>query len=166
MAYIRKKISNFGLNQAKESKIPLDTGYEKQIKSNFLPDNDQYQQLVGCLLYLAINTRPDIAASISILAREVSRPSYQGWSELRRVLKYLKGTCDLKLSLSRIELQKENSALYAFADANWAECASDRKSNSGYVIMLYDDTIDWMCRKQSCVANLVQKVVKGFQCHN
>lgn len=34
-------------------------------------DNEKYRRLVGSLLYIALNNRPDIAVSVSILAQKV-----------------------------------------------------------------------------------------------
>ena len=33
----------------------------------------------------------------------------------------------------------------------WAENRKDRKSNSGYIVLLNGGTISWACRKQQCV---------------
>lgn len=95
-------ISDFGLDEVKTSQIPLDPGYEKiqQTCSEFLPSNEQYQKLIGCLLFLSINTRPDIAASVALLAQKISKPTQYDWTELKRVVRYLKGTWNLKLHLS------------------------------------------------------------------
>lgn len=65
------------------------------------------------------------------------------------MVRYLKGTADLKLRLSSSD---DSSGLVGYADADWAECRSDRKSNSGYVFKYCGGTISWACRKQSCVS--------------
>lgn len=72
--YINQIVKEFGLEDAKISKIPLESGYEKLQNENqvYLPSNQKYQQLIGALLYVSLNTRPDIAASVAILARKVS----------------------------------------------------------------------------------------------
>lgn len=50
-------------------KLPVEPGYEKS-KSEKLDNNNNYQKLRGgSFLYIAVNSRPDIAASISILSR-------------------------------------------------------------------------------------------------
>lgn len=148
--YINEVIESCGLDKAKESQIPLDTGYGKQlVKEELLPDNKKYQKLVGQLLYIAINTRPDISASVSILSQKVSKPSMNDWNELKRIVRYLKGTINLKLRLSNCN---EETGLCGYADANWAECRIDRKSNSGYLFKFCGGTISWSCRKQTCVA--------------
>lgn len=83
------------------------------------------------------------------MAQKVTGPNQEDWNELKRVLKYLKGTASLSLHLGRVE---SNNGLIGYADANWAENRVDRKSNSGYVFKFFDGTIDWSCKKQTCVA--------------
>lgn len=148
-AYILKVINDFGLADAKISDVPISVSYGKAEKSDLLIDNTKYRQLIGCLLYISVNTRPDISASISILAQKVSGPSQEDWNELKRVLKYLKGTAQLSLALGKSE---SDNGLIGYADANWAENRLDRKSNSGYVFKYLDGVISWSCRKQVCVA--------------
>ena len=97
-----------------------------------------------------INSRPDIAASILILARKVSSPTQEDWSELKRVLKYLKGTQNYFLRLSHNHVK--SNKLVGYADANWAEDRIDRKSNSGFVFQINCGKISWSCRKQTIVA--------------
>ena len=48
-----------------------------------------YQNLVGALLYLAINTRPDISYAVGVLARFNTYPNFRACKALIRVLIYL-----------------------------------------------------------------------------
>lgn len=151
--YIQKVLTEFGLEDAKVSNIPMNVGYLKtsqESNNNLLLSNKNYQKLIGCLLYISVNTRPDISASISILAQKVTHPTQEDWNELKRVLKYLKGTMYLKLRLGN--KKSKNELLYGYADANWAENKTDRKSNSGYAFFVNGGMISWRCRKQSIVA--------------
>lgn len=55
-----------GLTDAKISKFPLDAGYQKNDDHGEpLSDNRDYQKVIGQLLYLAVNTKPDISAAVS-----------------------------------------------------------------------------------------------------
>ena len=103
-------------------------------------NNEKYQKLVGSLLNIATKTRPDIAASVSILASKTSSPSQTDWTELKRVLKYLRGTSTFKLKLSRIENHEEKEKLMGYLDAN-------------YIFFLLNGGLgSWTCRKQTCVS--------------
>lgn len=146
--YIDKLVAQFGLTEAKGSRIPMDVGYLQQKEElESLPNNERFQSLVGGLLYLSVNTRPDIAISTSILGRQVSKPTNADWTEAKRVLRYLKATSVLKL-----ELGANEGELQGYADADWAGNVKDRKSNSGYLFRLGGGTISWCARKQACVA--------------
>lgn len=147
--YILKVINDFGLANAKISEVPINISYGKGAESEMLINNEKYRQLIGCLLYISVNTRPDISASVSILAQKVSNPNEEDWNELKRVLKYLKGTANLSLLLGK---SKNNTDLVGYADANWAENRIDRKSNSGYVFSYLGGTVSWSCKRQSCVS--------------
>lgn len=151
--YIKKIVNEFGLNDAKASNVPIQVGYGKSKSGenvDLLLSNTQYQKLLGCLLYVSVNTRPDIAASISILAQKVTKPTQEDWNELKRVVKYLKGTADLKLTLAQLDFNGE--ILYGYSDANWADSRTDRKSQSGHVFMVNGAAVCWSSRKQPLVA--------------
>lgn len=149
--YIMQIASDFGLIDAKPTRTPLEVSYGKSDDSSSqLESNTKYRRLVGRLLYLSVNSRPDISASVSILAQKVSKPTANDWEQLKRVVKYLKSTHNLKLKLSNI--CSENSSLYAYADATWADDRIDRKSNSGRIVFFNGGTISWSCQKQNTVA--------------
>ena len=144
--YIDEIVNEAGLKDAKVSKFPLDTGYSK-LMGSLLPSNEKYRKLIGMLLYLTTNTRPDIAASVAILSKKVEKPRDVDMEELKRVVRYIKGTRDLKLIMNN-----GNEKLTAVSDANWAEDRADRKSNTGFVIFMNGGTVSWCCRKQDIVS--------------
>lgn len=149
--YIQKIINRFGLQDAKSSKIPLDTGYLKLSRDEkSMENNEDYQRLIGALLYVTTHTRPDITASVSILSQKIKQPTNLDWNEAKRVVRYLKGTKELKLKLSSNSNGK--TGLEAYSDADWAEDRTDSKSHSGFLLHYNGSTIAWSCRKQSCTA--------------
>ncbi|XP_075164053.1 uncharacterized protein LOC142236702 [Haematobia irritans] len=109
-----------------------------------------YQETIGSLIYLAVNSRPDIAASVSILSQHVSQPMEEDWTEVKRLLKYLKGSRNLKLKLGSNE--DLNQGLIGFVDADWAQNLIDRKSLSGYVFKFNGGCVSWSCHKQQSVS--------------
>lgn len=149
--YIMRIALDFGLMDAKEARTPLEVNYGKAVISTQLENNTKYRRLIGRLLYLSVNTRPDISASTSILAQRVSSPTTEDWNQLKRVVRYLKATSHMKLKLSNI--QTNDLSLYGYADATWADDRIDRKSNSGRIIFLNGGTISWSCQKQNMVAS-------------
>lgn len=85
---------------------------------------------------------------MGLLAQKISNPSQYDWNELKRVVRYLKGTSHLKLEMS----SKNENDLIGFADANWGENRTDRKSNSGCFFKLNGGTVIWRSKKQTSVA--------------
>lgn len=145
--HIDKIVKEIGLVDGKESKFPLDTGYYK-LEGKELSTNEEYRKMIGMLLYLSTKSRPDIAASVAILSQKVSKPRDCDWNEVKRVVRYLKGTSNTKL---RLNMKEANNIFEVFSDASWAEDKTDRKSNSGYLCQVNGGTVSWSCKKQSIV---------------
>jgi len=127
----------------------MDTAYLKlEGEYDSLPDNKFYRQAVGARLYLATSTRPDIAAAMGILCRRVGNPRQRDWYAVKRVMRYLKHTIDLKFNICA------GHELVAYVDADWAGARSDRKSTSGYLCRLGRSLISQSSKKQCSVAHL------------
>jgi hypothetical protein len=58
-----------------------------------------YQRGIGSLMYAATSTRPDIAFPVAILSQFMRNPGSTHWEAVKDVIRYLKGTADLKLTL-------------------------------------------------------------------
>ena len=50
-----------------------------------------FRQLLGALLWLAINTRPDIMYAVSYVAKFAQNPGRKHWEALENILNILKG---------------------------------------------------------------------------
>ena len=116
--------------------------------SDVVCNQHMYQAVVGSLLYLSTKTRPDIAYAVSSVARYCANPTKNHWIAVKRILRYLKGTCNYGL-LYRKDTPAE---LTGYSDADWAGDVGDRKSISGYIYFLGGAAISWKSSKQSCVA--------------
>lgn len=128
--------------------MPLDSNY--QIKCDEKCEKVEstlYQSLIGALLYLALTTRPDILHSVSKLAQRNADPHTEHFKAAKNVLRYLKGTKDLKLKFC-----KGGNQLIGYADADWGGCTTNRKSYSGYIFYLGNCAISWESKKQSTTA--------------
>ncbi len=75
LQYIDKIVAEAGLTDGKYSKYPLITGYYNHKDEEPLKSNNEYRRLIGVLLYVSSNTRPDIAASVAVLSGKVSCPT-------------------------------------------------------------------------------------------
>ena len=69
--------------------------------------------MIGCLLYLTAS-RPDIAFSVGVCSRFQSNPKVSHLNAVKRIIKYISGTCDYRLFYSK----ESNLFLVGFSDSN------------------------------------------------
>lgn len=113
-----------------------------------MADNVPYREVVGSLMYLPTNSRPDIAFALSYVSQHMEKPARMHWNALKRILKYMKGTQSYGLKFSTgFEIR-----LRVFSDADFANDISTRRSHTGFVFMLGTGPISWCSRKQKTVA--------------
>ncbi|UYV73216.1 TIGD6 [Cordylochernes scorpioides] len=60
-----------------------------------------YQEALGMLMFLAVNTRPDIAYITSKLSQYSRQPKQMHWTAIKRVMRYLRETIDLGVKFER-----------------------------------------------------------------
>jgi hypothetical protein len=58
-----------------------------------------FHTLTAKLLFLSKRARPDLQQAVGFLTTRVKQPDVDDWKKLNRVMKYLRGTKDLKLTL-------------------------------------------------------------------
>lgn len=107
-----------------------------------------YQEAVGCLMYLAQSTRPDILFAVNTLSRFNNNPGLKHWNAVKHVLRYLRGTSGFKL----VYKKDADSSIVGYCDADWGSDLDERKSTSGNVFLAQGGAISWMCKKQPTVA--------------
>lgn len=111
-------------------------------------DIKRYQGLIGVLLYIARNTRPDILSTVTILSQKASRPTQENEHNAEKVFGYLKKTKGLKFKIG----SKEVNSLNVFCDADWASDKVDRKSISAAAIYLGESLVIWKSKKQTSIS--------------
>ncbi|XP_070010532.1 secreted RxLR effector protein 161-like [Nicotiana sylvestris] len=99
-------------------------------------------------MYLANNSRPDIAFSISLLARFSSSPIQRHWNGINHIFRYLRGTIDMGLFYSN----ESKSALVGYADAGYLYDPHKARSQTGYLFTCGGTVISWRSTKQTMVA--------------
>jgi hypothetical protein len=127
----------------------MDPGFEVHSKDSPEPDSPAfkknqklpYRELIGCLLWLARSTRPDIALAVAILARYSTKPAIRHWHALLHVLKYLEGTAEFGITFERSAVDTEFLRIYS--DADYATCQDTRKSMSGMIALYNGAPIAW-----------------------
>ena len=89
--------------------------------------------------------------TVNILSRFQESPGRDHWNAGKHLLRYLKGTMDLKLCFYR---ESNSDGLYGAADADWSGDLNDRKSTTGYYFKFpgHSGAVSWSVQKQSTVA--------------
>ena len=94
-------------------------------------DRDRYQKLVGRLIYLT-HTRPDISFAVHVVSRPMRDPRKDHMDAVYQILRYLKGAPGKGL----IFRKHGHFNIEGYCDSDWASCADDRKSTSGYYMFV------------------------------
>ena len=146
--YIQDLLDRSGLSDTRTVATPMDLHLSlRPTDGTPLEDPSRYRHLVGSLVYLTV-TRPDIAHAVQILSQFVSAPTSVHYGHLLRVLRYLRGTktqCLFYDSNSPLQL-------HAYSDATWASDPTDRRSITGYCILLGSSPVAWKSKKQAAVS--------------
>jgi uncharacterized protein YqfB (UPF0267 family) len=95
---------------------------------------DIYPNLLDSLQYAAVCTRPDVSTTLSILCCTHANPTEVHLQALKKVVRYFKGTIQLRMTLKGGT--DHSFQLTCFADADWANDKSTSKSRSGYLFTL------------------------------
>lgn len=138
-----------------ENCIPISTPMEcgLNLQSETLHEkehtNEPYRELVGSLMFVMLNSRPDLSASVNYFSRFMNCATDTHWNHLKRILRYIKGTLDYKLVYKD---DNNEIDLCGYADSDWANDRNDRKSITGYTFKLFGCNISWSTRKQHTVS--------------
>lgn len=95
-----------------------------------------YQSLVNSLIYLT-NTRPNIVHRVNIIFKFMSEPSKPHFIAAKRILRYVKGTKSFGILY---KFESDNN-LIGYTNGDWANNVNDRKSTSGYMLLLRSKVI-------------------------
>ena len=95
--YLKKIVTRFGLDDAKSAITPLPECYEpEENKGTCTPEfRQQYQSVIGSLLYIMLGTRPDISYAVIKMAQFASNPSSDHMNKAKQIIHYLGSTPDL-----------------------------------------------------------------------
>jgi hypothetical protein len=154
--YINKMLDSFSMQNCNSFSTPMEEGLKLMPADQ--PDDDAdktamasipYAGIVGSLMYGMIATRPDIAFAVGMLARFMCNPGMKHWKAAKRALAYLSKAPEQGLRYTA----DGNSELVAYCDADWGTTDYyQRRSVSGYVIMLAGAPISWASRRQKLTA--------------
>ncbi|XP_056864313.1 secreted RxLR effector protein 161-like [Raphanus sativus] len=109
-------------------------------------DEREYRRSIGCLRYL-LHTRPDLSFSVGVLSRYMQEPKESHGAALKKLLRYLRGTCSLGLHF----LCGRNLKLEGYSNSSHNVDIDDGESTTGHVFYLGNFPIIWCSTKQEIV---------------
>ena len=154
---IKKVLETAGMSDCNPNHVPAaPTPLGKDEDGVDWPQTDwKYSSIVGMLIYLCTNTRPDISYAVSCAARFNAKPKMSHATAVKTILRYLKKTSDKGMIIDfngTLELE-------AYCDADFAglfkgELSSDptsARSRGGYIIFLGNVPLIWKSSLLSCI---------------
>jgi hypothetical protein len=109
-----------------------------------------YALVVGSLMYAHICTCSDIAYIAGMLGLYQTNPDLDHWKVAKKILWYLQGTKDYKLTYKR----SDNLEVIDYSDSDFAKCKDDKKSTSGCNFMPAGEQISWRSHKHQLTTTL------------
>jgi hypothetical protein len=149
--YIDTVLERFGMKDCHPNKIPLQKPNYDELKSEISCDAPT-QSAWGCLMYIMLCTRPDISIAVNIISRYAAKNNKEVWQCIKGVLRYLKGTRDLKLKFTRNESYEH--IIHGYADSDYiGGDLEDPRSTSGFLFKMFDSClVHWSTQRQECAA--------------
>ena len=101
-----------------------------------------YKAAVGSVMYAMVAIQADLAFAVSVVSQFMASPAPMHWMVVKCIMRYLKGTLDVKLCLG-----STNMSLYGYCDTDWGGDLTTRKSTMGYVFFVGDGAISWNSKR-------------------
>jgi hypothetical protein len=154
--YILNMLDRYGFSSCSPVSTPMNPGFTlSHSQSPSTPAEVEemrsvpYISAVGSLLYLAIATRPDIAYTVSVLARFNTKPGPAHWAAVKHLFRYLKGTKDYRLSYTPDSTTSE--LFVGYSDADHGGDKDTGYSTGAYVVKMGTGAVSWRSKLQDVV---------------
>ena len=148
--YLKNVLDRFQMSDCNVKRSPFSSGTTLE-RSKEETTEYPYRQLVGCLLYAAKGTRPDIAHAIGILTQHLVSPTDLHVNAAKHVLKYIKGTIDHCITYHCRNSQQQ-PVLAGWVDSDWGGDIETRKSTTGLVVQLCNGPVAFSSMLQQTIA--------------
>ena len=107
-AYIKQILNCFSLTDACIATTPMEVGIDLTLDSHYnitYTIRESYREMIGCLMYATVMTRPDIAFAMSTLSQFFESPRTTHLQAICRVFRNLSGTKHSTLPLAALTQQ-------------------------------------------------------------
>jgi len=153
--YLERVLERFRMSDCKPVSTPIENQSMMVAHDGVVDVNlrSMYQSAVGSLMYAMTCTRPDLAFAVGLVSRFSSNPSDVHWAAIKRILRYVRGSAQLRLCLGApCATDSMSNLVVGYCDADWAADKVEYKSTSGYVFYLGSGPISWRSKRQTSVA--------------
>ena len=150
--YVLDLLKETGMLGCKPAVSPIDQRFMLSADAREPVDRERYQRLIGHLIYLC-HTSHGITFTLSMVSRYMHDLRKGHMDAVYQILRYLKSAPGKGL------IFKKNGHLNieGYCDSDWASCADDRKSTTGYCMFVGGNLVSWKSKKQSVVARSTAK---------
>jgi hypothetical protein len=150
--FIASILDRFNMDSANPKDTPADPSSRLTMSMSpttesgtFVMRKVPYREAVGCLMYLTIVSRPDIAFAVGQVSRYCENPGPAHWEAVKRILAYISGTRKHGLFFSG-----SSQPLNGFSDADYGGDLDHRRSTTGYIFTHNGGPVAWCSRRQTC----------------
>ena len=150
--YIDKILERFNMSDCKPCVTPGDPHAVltkadcRKEEEDSLQANFPYREAVGCLMFLQSCSRPDIAFNVVTAAHFSERPGKPHIQALKRIMRYLQKTKDLRIIYGNGDLD-----LVVYSDSDYATCTETRRCFAGRLAILNGGPVTWKSKKMDTV---------------
>ena len=145
--YTKRVLEKFRMSDCNSVSTPIEPGVSLCVNRNGECKSIPYREAVGSLMFLSIVSRPDIPYAVNYLSRFLNGYDNSHWEVVKRVFRYLKGTCDLGIMYTRDKVFD----LMAYSDSDYAGDLESRRSTSGNLFILSNGPVSWLSQRQPSV---------------
>jgi len=163
-AYIDRLLLKYGMENANACKLLMNPGSDlDSLPILDTPDKivvHVYAALIGELLYIAINTVPQLSYSMSILTQYMSKATPAHLTYAKVVLRYLIGIKKRQLTWcgQRVSLLHILGEFLAFVDSSCADDKNHRRSSMAYYLFINNATFSWRATLSQTIASSTTEV--------
>ena len=153
-SYVESVVKKFGMDECKPAPTPAASPAisKKQCPQTDEEKNDvadaPYRSMVGSLWYAANGTRPDIVYATNVCSQFSTNYGLPHFRALKRIIRYLRGTVSRGITYVATSVVR----IVAYSDSDWGANVDNRRSRTGYVILVSGGPVIWQTRSQKTVA--------------
>ncbi|KAH9703748.1 Integrase catalytic domain-containing protein [Citrus sinensis] len=157
MKYLEKVLGASEMSSSKSVVTPLASHFKMSCSQCPSTDEERsemtkvpYANVVGCMMYAMVLTRPDLAHALSVVSMFMATPGKDHWKAVKWVLGYLKGTQEYGLVYGK--LARKVVGLCGYVNSDYAGDLDRRRSLTGYMFFLDGCLVNWKASLQHIVA--------------